>query len=48
MGDWILNANVRIIANFVLDSPTLKPLLKRLASADFISRTRSSVDEREV
>ena len=31
-----------------LDSPTLTPLLKRLASAGFVSRTRSSADEREV
>lgn len=31
-----------------LDSPTLTPLLKRLASAGFASRARGSVDEREV
>lgn len=31
-----------------LDSPTLTPLLKRLARAGFVSRVRSSVDEREV
>jgi DNA-binding MarR family transcriptional regulator len=29
-----------------LDSPTLSPLLKRLASAGLITRTRSSDDER--
>ena len=31
-----------------LDSPTLTPLLKRLASAGFVNRERSSTDEREV
>lgn len=31
-----------------LDSPTLTPLLKRLASAGFVRRARSSADEREV
>jgi DNA-binding MarR family transcriptional regulator len=31
-----------------LDSPTLSPLLKRLATAGLITRTRSSEDERQV
>jgi DNA-binding MarR family transcriptional regulator len=31
-----------------LDSPTLSPLLKRLAAAGLITRTRSEVDERRV
>jgi MarR family transcriptional regulator, organic hydroperoxide resistance regulator len=31
-----------------LDSPTLSPLLKRLASAGLITRTRSTEDERQV
>jgi DNA-binding MarR family transcriptional regulator len=31
-----------------LDSPTLSPLLKRLESAGFITRTRSGQDERQV
>jgi DNA-binding MarR family transcriptional regulator len=31
-----------------LDSPTLSPLLKRLESAGFITRTRSGEDERQV
>ncbi|HEX3796759.1 MAG TPA: MarR family transcriptional regulator [Acidimicrobiales bacterium] len=31
-----------------LDSPTLSPLLKRLESAGFITRTRSLEDERQV
>jgi MarR family transcriptional regulator, organic hydroperoxide resistance regulator len=31
-----------------LDSPTLSPLLKRLESAGFITRTRSGHDERQV
>jgi DNA-binding MarR family transcriptional regulator len=31
-----------------LDSPTLSPLLKRLAAAGLITRTRSSDDERQV
>jgi DNA-binding MarR family transcriptional regulator len=31
-----------------LDSPTLSPLLKRLEAAGYITRTRSSEDERQV
>ena len=31
-----------------LDSATLTPLLKRLASAGFVTRERGSIDEREV
>ncbi len=40
---------VKSLANKLnLDSPTLTPLLKRLASAGFLIRERSSIDEREV
>ena len=38
----------KIGALLQLDSPTLSPLLKRLASAGLITRNRSSDDERQV
>jgi MarR family transcriptional regulator, organic hydroperoxide resistance regulator len=41
--------SVRAIGGLLqLDSPTLSPLLKRLAAAGLITRTRSSEDERQV
>jgi DNA-binding MarR family transcriptional regulator len=41
--------SVREIGDLLeLDSPTLSPLLKRLASANLITRNRSEVDERRV
>jgi DNA-binding MarR family transcriptional regulator len=41
--------SVRAIGGLLqLDSPTLSPLLKRLATAGLITRTRSSEDERQV